>query len=51
MQLQTNLRLGATTSVAAVPAVRPREEREPRPVEGSGNGRALHTRTQSEQAA
>lgn len=51
MQLQTNLRLAATTPVVGAPALRPREEREPRPIEGSGNGLGLRTRTGSEQAA
>jgi hypothetical protein len=51
MQLQTNLRLAATTPVVGAPALRPREEREPRPIEGSGAGLALRTRSGSEQAA
>lgn len=51
MQLQTHLRLAATTPVVGAPALRPREEREPRPIEGSGNGQGLRTRTGSEQAA
>lgn len=51
IQLQTNLRLAATVPVVGAPALRPREEREPRPVEGSGRGLGARTRSAGEQAA
>jgi SprA-related family len=51
MLLQTTLRLAAATPVTGPPAVRAREEREPRPIQSGANSGDARSRTQGEQAA
>jgi SprA-related family len=51
MQLQTNIRIDATTLVAGPAAIRAREQREPRPIESGAAAGDPRSRAASEQAA